>query len=156
MNNFKFFTILFTSIIVFSCNDDKTSDKKTFVKITQEQLDTVEKQLTTNGYFWQSKNSLACRVEILFREDGTATALGQDNKTYVKGNWTFDKSTNKLQIAWENADQVLTEVVSINAEGTEISFSNHVYFVCGTKLKRLNLLDKRFDERLESYKKIDA
>ena len=149
MKNFKYFTILLTIIVAFGCNSNTTGDKQISTPVTQEQLDNIEKQLTADGYFWQSQNSLPCRAEILFRKDGTATALGQGNKIYVKGNWTFDKASNILQIAWENSDQLLTEVASVNAEGTEISFTKHVYFVCGTNLKRLNLLDTRFEERKE-------
>jgi hypothetical protein len=149
MKNFKFFTIFLTTIVAFGCNSNTTSEKQTSSNVTQEQLDNLDKQLSADGYFWKIENSGVCSAEILFRKDGTATALTEENQTYVKGNWTFDKSTNKLQIAWENADQVLTKVASINAERTEISFTNHLYFVCGTDLKRLNLLDKRFDERQE-------
>jgi hypothetical protein len=149
MKNFKFFAILLTLIVGFGCNNTETSDMQTAATISQEQLDTIENQLTVDGYFWQSENSGVCSAEILFRKDGTATALGHEDQTYVRGNWSFNKSTNKLQIAWENAEQVLTAVVSVNSEASEISFTNHVFFVCGTNLKRLNLLDTRFEEKVE-------
>ncbi|AWV98780.1 hypothetical protein DJ013_11580 [Arcticibacterium luteifluviistationis] len=137
-------------IVAIGCNSNQTSKKETSTAITQEQLDNFEKLLTADGYFWQSKNSRACAVEILFRKDKTATVLAENNQTYIRGNWTFDKSMNKLQIAWEGSDQVFTEVATVNAEGTEISFTKDVYFVCGNNLKRLNLLDKRFEEKVES------
>lgn len=149
MKNFKFFAILSTIIVAFGCNNNKTSNKQTSAAMSQEQLDNLENQLTADGYFWQSENSGVCSAEVLFRKDGTATALDHEDRTYIRGNWTFDKSTNKLQIAWENAEQVLTGVASVNAEGTAISFTNHIYFVCGTNLTRMNLLDKRFEEKLE-------
>jgi hypothetical protein len=149
MKNFKFFAILLTMIVAFGCNNAETSDEQTSAAMSQEQIDTIEKLLTTDGYFWQSENSGVCSAEILFRKDGTSTALGHEDQTYVKGNWTFDKSANKLQIAWENLEQVLTAVVSVNDEGSEISFTNHIYFVCGTHLSRMSLLDKRFEEKGE-------
>ena len=77
-------------------------------------------------FYWQSENSGVCSAEVLFRKDGTATALGHEYSTYVNGNWTFDKSANKLQIAWENLEQVLTAVIFGNDEGLEISFTNHI------------------------------
>lgn len=138
-----------TTMVALACNSSTSNKEQTQREVTQEQIDTLESQLTAEGYFWQSKNSRACNVEILFRKDGSATVLAENNQTYIKGNWTFNKTTNKLQIAWEGSDQVLTELTSINAEGTEISFTKDVYFVCGNNLKRLNLLDKRFDERVE-------
>ncbi|WP_341227446.1 hypothetical protein [uncultured Arcticibacterium sp.] len=150
MKNFKYLTLFLTMIVAIGCNRNQTSKKETSTTITQNQLDDFEKLLTADGYFWQSKNSRACTVEVLFRKDKTATVLAENNQTYIKGNWTFDKAANKLQIAWEGSDQVLTEVTSINPEGTEISFTKDVYFVCGNNLKRLNLLDKRFDEKLET------
>jgi hypothetical protein len=148
MKNFKLFAILLTMLVTFSCNSE-TNNNKTSSTISQEQLDNIEAQLTADGYFWQSEKSGVCSAEILFRKDGTATALDHEDRTYIKGNWTFDKSMNKLQIAWEKSEQVLTSAVSVNDEGSEISFTNHIYFVCGTHLSRMSLLDKRFEEKEE-------
>ncbi len=126
MKNFKFFAILLTLIVSFGCNNTETSDLQTAATVSQEQLDTIESLLTADDFFWQSENSGVCSAEVLFRKDGTATALGHEYSTYVNGNWTFDKSANKLQIAWENLEQVLTAVIFGNDEGLEISFTNHI------------------------------
>ena len=148
MKILKSLAIFLSMTVALSCTN-QTRDNQTTSAITQEQLDNLENQLTADNYFWQSENTGVCSAEILFRKDGTATALDHEDRTYIRGNWTFEKSTNKLQIAWEKSEQVLTSAVFVNDEGSEIAFTNHVYFVCGTHLSRMNLLDRRFEEKGE-------
>lgn len=138
--------VLFKILAICSCGNSKSSD---YNDGRIEVLSKIENQLTTEGFFWQSKpENDSISVEILFKKDGTAIALWSNNKYSETGKWSFDfddKSSN-LQIAWRNSEQLSAEVMYAKMDWSEIALTNNVHKFGGKTLMKMKLLDNRFGE----------
>jgi hypothetical protein len=111
-------------------------------------VDNFESKVTEPVFFWQSEKR-NITTEFLFRKDGTVTALWHSlvANEFEEGKWSFDKSSHNLQIAWRGTEQVSTEVKSVESDWSEISFSKDVYRFANTELRRMKLLDARFNRK---------
>ncbi|THU39438.1 hypothetical protein FAM09_13110 [Niastella caeni] len=152
MKNASLYVTLSLAVTIFCCQSCEsrikprifpTSDNTTQAN-TNRSLGDFERQLTADGYFWQSGED-ANTAEFLFRKDGTAVIIYGTYRITECGKWFYDQSKNQLQVAWAESPQTVVQFNSNEPDWSKITFSTPIYNRGTAELVRLKLLDDRFN-----------
>jgi len=129
-------------------DNSKPADNPGISNASNENVDNCESKVTEPGIFWQSEAG-NFTTEFLFKKDGTVKVLnyGVAGEEFELGKWSYDASNHNLQIAWKKSEQVSSEVKSIESDGNRIYFSKDVYRFSNNELRRMKLMDTRFNRK---------